>query len=100
MLEGEDGIRVSSGTGVQTCGLPIFQAAPGLPAQALQCFEYRKIEAPGLEAQARPGSDSKRFPGADRSGERPGGRDGRSRWSRYTENKGTRGTRVSAQRRI
>src|SRR5256885_12555536 len=91
-FQAEDGIRDYKVTGVQTCALPIWRAAPRLcELQVLPLYAARL----GVDAarhhrdvlagrhDRHPGADEVQLPAGHRSEERRVGEEGRSRWSPY-----------------
>src|SRR5438093_13366585 len=90
-FQAEDGIRVWSVTGVQTCALPIFNS---LPATVTDAQGGLPLLAPMSEVAGRLSIEAaaaalKRYTGGRRSEERRVGKECRSRW-RSQQSKTTR----------
>src|SRR2546425_412719 len=88
-FQAEDGIRDKLVTGVQTCALPISQRVWPIRCDSSPPFCSRPVEtsmwlmSPHVPAPKMAVKSSPSFARVDRSEERRGGEEGRSRWSPY-----------------
>src|SRR5260370_423856 len=99
-FQAEDGIRVSSVTGVQTCALPIWNAALSGPQATTGLHARRNLRSERHHWQRNPGDIARQLPAEpracpprslpvheqpvrSRSEERRVGKECRSRWSPY-----------------